>query len=157
MTLERFNLYGTYKNLVDPSGVKFDVSEQVKFFRDMEFINLGSNTTAAISVGQMESRPYIIDSLECVNHTCKSFIPLDGDSICYFAPASQAGVIPIDQLEAFIVPKGTVVTIRPGVWHMAPFPYNCDKVNIMIIATERYYVNDTVYYDIKQEDRIKIV
>jgi ureidoglycolate hydrolase len=156
LTESAFKKYGTYTDIIHPSGIKFDVSPEIEFFRDMDFLDLGTSSTAAYSVGRIHRRPLIIDAIECINHSSKSFMPVDGDAILFFAHATQKNVLPLDQVEAFIVPKGTMVSIRAGVWHMAPYACNCDVLNILIIATERFYANDTDFFTLAEADWIEI-
>lgn len=59
-------------------------------------------------------------------------------------------------IEFFRVPKGTIVSLRPGIWHHAPFAYNSEHVNVIIVLPERTYANDCTVYEIPEERRIEI-
>jgi ureidoglycolate lyase len=63
----------------------------------------------------------------------------------------------MDQVEVFRVPKGTLITLRPGVWHCAPFAENADIVNILVVLPERTYANDIYFYMVPKADQIRIV
>ena len=52
--------------------------------------------------------------------------------------------------------QGTIVSLRPGIWHHAPFAYNSEYVNVMIVLPERTYANDCTVYEIPEERRIEI-
>jgi hypothetical protein len=56
----------------------------------------------------------------------------------------------------FFVKKGTMVAIRPGVWHCAPFAYKADHVNVLIVLPERTYANDCTIEIIPIEKRISV-
>ena len=70
--------------------------------------------------------------------------PLDADVLMWFAPASvpDAG-FPGDKVRAFLVPKGTMVVIKPGTWHHGPFCLGSEPANILVALPERTYANDT--------------
>jgi len=95
----------------------------VEFFRDMVTLGLGQTNCASFSVCRVMQRRWIIDSIEYHSNTGEGMLPLDGDVVLYFAPATANGETPLDDFEAFIVPKGTMVTIRAGVWHFGAFTY----------------------------------
>ena len=64
---------------------------------------------------------------------------------------------PVPQLtEAFVVPKGTVVKLNTGVWHLAPMPVEEDVVHVLIVLPERVYANDCFVVDYPEEDWIEI-
>lgn len=60
-----------------------------------------------------------IGTYEYHNTCAEAMLPLDGDAYIHVAPAGPAGHVPYDEVEVFRVPKGTMVTLRPGVWHHA--------------------------------------
>jgi ureidoglycolate lyase len=63
----------------------------------------------------------------------------------------------MDRVEVFRVPKGTLLILRPGVWHCAPFAENADVVNILVVLPERTYANDIYFYMVPKDDQIRIV
>lgn len=56
----------------------------------------------------------------------------------------------------FHVPAGTMVVLRPGVWHHAPFTTNHRSVNILITLPERTYANDCTVVEFAPADQIAI-
>lgn len=155
LTLESFNVYGSYTNLINPQTPKLG-TEPSEFFRDMVLLNLDSSNIAAFSICRVTKRPFVIESTEFHRNTGEGVLPLDGDILMHVGLATQNGEIPIDKIEVFRVPRGTVVTLRKGVWHNAPFAYNCDCVNILIVLPERTYANDCYVYEIPGDKRIEI-
>ena len=75
----------------------------------------------------------------------------------HVAPACQEGEEHWDKLEVFLIPKGTMVVTRPGVWHQAGFPYNCGEVHILCALPERAYVNDCIFKTIPEAERVRVV
>ena len=43
------------------------------------------------------------------------------------------------------------VSIRPGVWHHAPFALDTDCANVLILLPERIYANDCTVVELAPE------
>lgn len=155
LTLDNFNKYGTFTNLINPNTDKIG-EEPCEFYRDMVQLGLGQTNIASFSVCRVMERPWVINCIEYHNNTGEGMLPLDGDVVLYFAPATPNGIIPLDSFDAFLVPKGTLVTIRPGVWHCGAFTANSRYVNVLIVLPERVYANDCEIFDLTEEKRIII-
>ncbi|NLL76806.1 MAG: DUF4867 family protein [Clostridiales bacterium] len=151
LTKEGFEPYGSYFDMLRPTGNNLGA-----FFHDhVLFPVSGDMPVGFSSLVSEKADPMIIKSSEYHNLTSEGMIPLDGDMILYVAPPSNK---PVPELtEAFIVPKGTFVSIRTGVWHLAPFPVSENKIHIMIVLPERTYFNDCTVVDYKEEDYIQII
>jgi ureidoglycolate lyase len=54
------------------------------------------------------------------------------------------------------VPKGTMVVLRPGTWHHAPFTLTDEPVNTLIVLPERTYANDCELSELEETDWIRI-
>jgi len=146
-----YNKYGLYQNFIFPEGQSFD-NMHFSFYRDLVTAPCGGSTS--FSVCLVKKRPLIVDVMEIHNHTYETILPLDGDILLQVIPASQNGVIPAEKTEVFMVPKGTMVILRSGVWHHAPFAYNCDAANILIVLPERTYANDCTVEELDEPIRI---
>ena len=80
---------------------------------------------------------------------------MDDDAVINVAPPSKK---PVPELtEAFIVPKGTIVKLNVGVWHLAPIPVNNEIMHVMIVLPERVYANDCTVVQYELDDQIEIV
>lgn len=156
LTREAFNKYGTYADMLNPAGPKMG-ADPVEFFRDMNQMNLGNSNTVSFSICRSAKRPHVITSMEFMSGTEKTLMPLDGDMVCYLAPATPGDVPPVNEVEAFILPKGTMITMKPGVWHAAPFCLDTDVVNMLVATIERGYKLDNYGCDLAEEDRITIL
>jgi len=156
LTHESFSPYGSFANLINPNSIKIG-DAPIEFYRDMVLLNLGNNNQASFSVCRVLKRDLVIDLTEYHNFSGEGTLPLDGDVLMHVGPATPEGEIPVDKIEVFRVPKGTFVSIRPGVWHHAVFAYKCDYVNTLIVLPERTYANDCKVCKLEGEDRIQIV
>jgi len=157
LTYETFHKFGTYSMLIDPfpeeaTGPK---DAECVFFRDLLQQDLGSSA-ASFSTCRVVPRHLIITDAEFHNHTCESAIPLDGDAILWFAPASPSNSFPADKVEAFYVPRGCAVICRPGVWHHAPYALNGKPVNVLVVLPERTYAKDTCCIKLSNKEQIKL-
>jgi ureidoglycolate lyase len=158
LTLERFSVYGTFADMLDPKSkaIKFGM-EPIEFFRDMVQLNLGPSNTVSFSLCRLQKRDFVIEASEYHDSCGEMIIPLDGDILMHVGPATANAEVPVDEIEIFRVPKGTVVCIRPGVWHQAAFTYRCDSVNILVALPERLYVTDCHLIHLPKEKQIEIV
>lgn len=156
LTLENFLKYGTFANMINPKTIKIG-SEPIEFYRDMASLKLGQNNLASFSVCRVTKREPVVDVTEYHTSCGEAILPLDSDVLIHVGPATPAGEIPYDRIEIFHVPKGTLVILNPGVWHHAPFAYNCDCANVLIVLPERTYANDCQVHELSSEKRIQVV
>ncbi len=83
-------------------------------------------------------------------------MPLDDDMIIHVAPASSGKPVP-DHVQAFLVPKHTLVKLKTAIWHLAPLPVNNDKLTTLIILPEATYINDCFVVDLAEDEQFEIV
>lgn len=86
--------------------------------------------------------------------TGQAFLPLDGDVLMYVARPTT-GDCPIEKMRAFFVPKGTLVVVKPGVWHFTPLAVD-HPVNVMLALPQRTWANDVTFYGFKDEEKFQI-
>lgn len=156
LTPEAFAPYGSYASIMEPQGCHLG-TPPVTFYRDMTQQYLGSTNTVSFSTCVVNEREWVIDCAEYHNYTCEAILVLDGDYLMHVAPAMPEGGDPADEIEVFLIPKGTMMVTRPGVWHQAGFPYRCKAVHILCCLPERAYVNDCVVVNIPEEKKIQVV
>jgi ureidoglycolate lyase len=140
--------------MVRPSGPKLG-APPIEFFRDMALLDLAGKP-ASFSVCRVEKRPPVIDVSEYHTGCGEGALPLDGDILMHVGPATASKEPPLSEIEVFLVPKGTFVAIRPGVWHHAAFAHRCKAVNVLIVLPERTYANDCIVAPIGKPQQIRI-
>lgn len=153
LSLQSYHPFGEFADLLEPEG-EFIGSGEVLFYRDMVSVYTGSVMTA-FSIVQTANRDMIPDEAEQHKAGTEILLPLDDDIVIFVAPASD-GYYPAGKEKTFIVPKGTMVTIKPGVWHKAPFPVNKEKANTLVILPEREYALDCIVEKIGEDQRFRI-
>ena len=156
LTLETFGEYGYFANMINPETYHLG-EPPVEFYRDMLQLNLGGHSIVSLSICRVEKRPEIINITEFHSSTGEGILPLDSDILIHVGPASKKDPIPLDKFRVFSVPKGTLVVIKPGVWHHAPFVDGSDFANVLIILPVRTYVNDCEVIELSESEQIKIV
>ncbi|MCX8125218.1 MAG: ureidoglycolate lyase [Spirochaetes bacterium] len=155
LTTDDFFPYGYFAKMQNPDSIHFGASP-VKFYRDILQIPIHSMMNLSFSICQVEKRDFIIQKIECHSSCYEGILPLDGDILIHVAPATQNNVYPYNDIQVFVVPQYTLVVLKAGVWHHAPFSLH-STVNTLIILPERTYANDCTRVDIPQEYQLKIL
>ena len=71
--------------------------------------------------------------------------------------AQPSGGVPIpDQTHAFLVPRGTMVRINAGVWHLCPLPVDEQTLFCMIALPECTYTNDCTVVPLSAAQQFEI-
>lgn len=156
LSVEKFLAFGAYANYLNPQAEKIGAAP-IEFFRDMVQQPLGSTSIASFSTCRVEKREAIIDVTEYHTTSGEVMLPLDNDVLIHVGPATppNAGV-PLDKIRVFRVPRGTLVSLRPGVWHHAPFTLSDDPANVLIVLPERLYANDCTVVELAPDEQIRI-
>jgi ureidoglycolate lyase len=156
LSVEAFLPFGSYANLIDPNAEKLG-APPIEFFRDMVVQDLGGASLASFSTCRVEKRDPVIDVTEYHSSCGEGMLPLDSDILIHVGPASPSdGTVPLDKIKVFKVPKGTMIVVRPGVWHHAPFVAEGDAANVLIVLPERTYANDCIVVELGEADRITV-
>lgn len=153
---EKFLAYGRYAKMIGPDAYHFGASP-IRFFRDLLPLNLGGAHLVSFSVCQVEKRPLVVEVTEYHSHTGEGILPLDADILVHVMPAFKSGPPPLDQLEVFRVPRGTLVALNPGVWHHAPIVVGAETASVVIVLPERTYANDCVVHQIPEAERVEVI
>jgi ureidoglycolate lyase len=142
LSKDAFQPFGSYADMLDP---KRDNPRPgpIGFFPDMVQLDLGGVSFASFSTCRVEPRERVIRVVETHAVTGEGILPIDNDVLIHVVPPSPAGAaIPLDEIQVFRVPRGTMVTLLPGVWHHAPFTIDDNPANVLIVLPERTYAND---------------
>ena len=155
LTRQAFQEYGSYTDLLDPAH-PFYAPGQPQFYPDRTILRLGSGT-AGISVSLEQKREQnVIEFAEYHQNTAEGILCVDDDVILYCAPATESAEVPFDHFQSFFVPRGTFVTLNPGVWHGCLLPVSRNAAHILIVLPERTYAKDCTCVFFDPEDQIEI-
>ena len=156
LTVEAFLPYGFYANMIHPDAPKFG-APPIEFFRDMVQQNLGGNSIVSFSVCRVQPRERVVDVAEIHSTHGETMLPLDGDMLLQVGLATPDAKPAADTFKVFRVPRGTLVTFRPGVWHHAPFVVGDEPLNILIVLPERAYANDCTVAQFEAAAKLRLV
>ncbi len=156
-----FGRYGSYAAMIDPDAGDRTTPRlgepPVEFFRDLLQSGIGADTTVSFGVCRVTRRPPVIDASEYHDGSCEALMPIDGDVLVHVAPAVPGDRFPAELAEVFLVPKGTMVVLRPGVWHHGPFALRAERVSCLVALPERLYARDCHGVTVPERDRIRVV
>ena len=157
LTLENFKPFGSFSQMVNPTARGNGIGG-MSFHADLEVLEMGSAHAAAFSTTRVTDaiKPVVL-ALERHSHCGEGIMSLDHDMLVYFAPAGADLTHAIEELSAFLVPPGVMLTIRPGVWHCMPFTVDTEVVNVLNVLPERTYANDCEMHILKEEERVAII
>ncbi|MBE5774086.1 MAG: DUF4867 family protein [Clostridiales bacterium] len=154
LSAEAFKPFGHYYNMDDPQGYSLD-GPLHKFYPDRLWdAYAGHVGFSAIRVRKPEKM--IVDTIEYHTTTSEIILPINGDMILHVAPAS-AGTPVTHLTKVFLVPKGTMVQMNAGVWHLAPLPAEVDELHALIILPECTYANDCTVVPLSEDEQFEIV
>ena len=149
ITTENFKPYGTFASMLEPTGPSLG-----DFYNDQVEFPVSGNLPIAFSPLVVHKGEMLVTMAEYHDTTCEGVLPMDDDVVLHVAPATKE---PVPELtEAFIVPKGTMVKLNVGVWHLAAMPIHLDTAHVMITLPERIYKTDCVVVEYQPEQYVKI-
>ena len=142
LSVEAFSPFGMYRDLDAIEPYRRSPPGDSGFYPDLLTIPLATTTRPGICVCMVRKRPLRIPGLEYHNYTGEGIIPLDGDIVIIVGFACKE--FNTDGLQAFVIPKGTFVSLNPGVVHGTQFPVEEEWVRVIVILPEHTYVNDCI-------------
>lgn len=150
LTAESFKEFGSFTDFMNPEGYSLG-----DFYQDrLRMHSPGSMQMTFSPLLIHKPEKMIVSAAEYHNYTQEGVLCLDDDVIVHVAPAGKE---PVPELtEAFLVPKGTMVLLHTGVWHLSAIPVNKELAHVMIVLPERTYHNDCVVVDYPEEKWVEI-
>jgi ureidoglycolate lyase len=156
LTVENFRPYGSFTNALNPGGNCFEGKES-SFYPDPVTLPVSGIYQIAFSpLTVKKQEKFIVTMSEYHDHTGEGICFLDDDAVMHVAPPSNREIAPL-KTEAFIVPKGTVMRLNTGVWHLSPQPLHVDVLHLLIMMPERVYANDCVVCQFPESEYIEIL
>lgn len=150
LTPEAFLPYGTFTDFYNPKGHALGA-----FYPDRLLLDVSGDMPVGFSPLSVDKPDtYRVTAAEYHNTTAEGILPLDADVIIHVAPPSNAPVP--EKTEAFLVPKGTMVILNVGVWHLCPMPVDQPHVHLLIALPQRIYMNDCIVVQYAPDQYIDI-
>lgn len=151
---ENWAPYGYLANIANPQDAYGLGDYPCVFHRDMVLAPMATEAPIAFGSLRVGKRSMVIKDVEYHSFASEVMMPFDCDMVMYVGPANGGEPEP-KTLEAFIIPKGTLLVFRAGMWHGAPFPLKEDGT-VLICLPERTYLNDTTKLFLDEKDYINI-
>ena len=154
LTAEAFRPFGSYYDMVNPEGHALEGAIH-KFYPDRIW-DAYNGRVGFSPIAVRKPERYIVDSVEYHTTTSEIIMPINGDMVLHVAPASAGK--PVTHLtKAFIIPKGTMVQMNAGIWHLCPLPADVETLNALIILPECTYINDCTVVPLSEDEQFEIV
>lgn len=150
---EAFRPYGDYIDLLHVKQMEQREEDNI-FVPDLVELHLDGRMPASICVARVSECERVVSVLEYHQFTCEGILPLDGDIDIFVGPSSFR--VDPETVEAFRVPRGTIVRLNPGVLHGRQFVVDTPAVNVLILLPERTFGNDCTFTRLEEKDQIRI-
>ncbi|MCL2056654.1 MAG: hypothetical protein FWH02_05480 [Oscillospiraceae bacterium] len=155
---ESFRKYGVFQNLLDNESMAKNSVIPAGFFPDLIQLNFGTTTLPSVCCCHITKKDKnIVGFMEAHQYTCEGLLPLDADVIIFVGTLGRGG-FSAENLEAFIVPKGTFVKLNPLIVHGSQYCLDTQEAHILCMLPERTYKNDMIAHLVERdEDKAEIV
>ena len=136
LTKESFSQYGQFDDFLHPTGQNLGM-----FYHDHIIFPVSGQMPLGFSPMLVQKpNQMIVTQMEYHDFTCEGVLALDDDIVIYVSLPSNGGEP--ESIEAFLVPKGTMVTYHVGVWHCSPFAVHNNTAHTLVVLPQRVYHND---------------
>lgn len=144
LTQENFQKYGRFCNMLAQGQ-----NDQSAFFPDrltwLPMAEMGA------SVGYACPCEMRIPWYEYHAATSELRLPLDGDMVIYVGEPSEEP--DAERFDAFIVPLGTMICLKPGVVHGRQFPLRDQPVHVLVLSEAATWENDAKTWRLAPEEQ----
>ena len=154
LTPQAFAPFGTYVDLLHAGFENGQEVMQSSFFPDLMPLTVAQPTS--VSMGRVCSCRKIIPFLERHPGTAEVRLPLDGSVVIYAAPQQSLETFDLSTLRAFIVPRGTMIELAPGVVHGRQFTVDQPVVHMLFLCRHGPCANDVELRRLGSELEIEI-
>ena len=152
---ETFAPFGMYAQMNQPEGYALTGALHA-FYPDRVQVPATGSLYGFSTITVNRPPRMVIDQVEYHTTTGELILGLNDDMVLHVAPPS--GGIPVPQHTcAFLVPRLTLIYLRPAVWHLAPLPANAPQLTAMIALPVCTYANDCTVCELDEQDRFELV
>jgi ureidoglycolate lyase len=155
LSLPTFSAFGSYASMLHAEQ-PHSGALRIEFYRDARQLGLSPTGAATVSVVLAEPRVLVVNVLECLLTCVRGIIPVDGDVFLQLAPASPGAAVPVDALSVFFVPRGTLCTLKPGVWHYAPYPTGAHPVHALLVQPDPIPADSNIMRELAPWQQVRI-
>lgn len=153
--MEAFQPYGCYQDLYNIEHLRRSPPGESGYYPDLVSLNLAATTQPTASISKVKKRTGIVDMLEYHRYTAEGLLPLDGDCVIFVGRAAR--MFDLDEIRAFVIPRGCFVRLNPGTIHGTHFPVAEEWVRVLVILPEHTYDNDTVKKVLTEDEMFEVL
>mgnify|MGYP003100732430 FL=1 len=95
----------------------------------------------SINLMKVIPHEFVLKDFEAHDHTTENLLAMDGDLIVGMAPA---GDLKAENVEAFYIPAGFGISLKPSVWHAVPFAVGKEVMSACIFKNNTSH--DDIYF-----------
>ena len=95
----------------------------------------------SINLMKVIPHEFVLKDFEAHDHTTENLLAMDGDLIVGMAPA---GDLKAEKVEAFYIPAGFGISLKPSVWHAVPFAVGKEVMSACIFKNNTSH--DDIYF-----------
>lgn len=154
LTPQAFAPFGTYADVMNPTGPSLS-GQFHTFYRDSSRYFSNFQLPVGFSTLTVKNHGLAVDAVEYHTCCCEALMPVNDDAILHVTPAG--GAPDTSLTKAFLVPKGTIVSLYPGVYHLTPLPKSEPVLHALVVLPERAYANDFALVELAEADRFEMV
>ncbi len=156
LSTKEFRKYGVYQNLLDEESMREGAVFPANFFADLITLDFGGSTLPTVSVCHVKKQERnIISFLEAHQYTCEGLLPIDKDVIIFVGLPEKT--LSTNNLEAFLIPKGTFVKLNPLIVHGTQYLMEEGEGHILCLLPGRTFRNDCISLVVEGDDRAEII
>lgn len=113
------------------------------FFPDALFLNLGQTAPLTAGFARVAGTRRVVTMLEYHKFTSECILPLNGDCLLFVHRPVPGRPFPTEDMQAFWVPRNTLVRLNPGVVHGNQFSTDGTPVDVLLLLPAFAFGNDT--------------
>ncbi|MDR1272378.1 MAG: hypothetical protein LBK04_05250 [Clostridiales Family XIII bacterium] len=156
LSRDAFKKYGEYQDLLNDEELAEKSIFPEGFFPDVLYMDWGGQTPPTVSVCQVKKpEKIVVNFIEAHKYTHEGLLPIDGDVVIYVGKTfGDPETFSVDELEAFIVPKGTYVKLYPLILHGSQFGLEEGVTHVLCQLPARTFANDMLAKVIEKEEEM---
>ena len=156
LSVDAFHKYGSFCSLLNEfTDKEMQNPENLVMHREVITQQLGVTANPAFFLCFFKDIPLKVTKLEA-HDTCEEVLIFANDVIAPVAPATAGNPDP-DTVEAFFVPKFTMIKYNYGVWHYAPIPYGTNIGRAFYSMPQKINNYDECPVELDPSDYIEIL
>lgn len=152
LTAEKFALYG---DIIHHAGAEtaFPAPEEDILTCTVLVPQMQLDAGCLAQMLVCKARPMVVEKMERHADTAEILISTKEDYVLCVAPPAEE--VAEDQIEAFLIPAGSTIVMKPSCWHWIPFPTGTQDAEVIVVFRAETVNDDLIYSDLAEKVLIK--